>query len=601
MTIIPQSPEPNPNRASRHAGLRLCLMLGLLLVPIASLLYFYSIGALQDIRLGERQTIGTAYLKKITAVYVDALAGKALEPAEIAALKSVPDAIAARRPSLREDAQTLTEQLSLAKINDPGQLWYLRNLTLDVSTAADLALGEYRDQQLLALAVSAHLPELANQVKAASMGQKSEASQTEFAVLRSAAFQALSEAVKEDATGEAANLLNQSLSGFDEAAEQFDNALPSQGVTSIHAPTANVIDRINALSVQSLDLLETRIENRTRSLKRQLALILASIGVASLFALGFAVHMFKATFRELDTVEAAKGLLEASQAQAVAFAGDLQKLNGEIANLNVELTQNFKVLQETQDDNIAKSKMAQLGALTAMVAHELRNPLGSVRTSSFTIDKLSRKAGLDFGKQTARIAHAVERCDATISQLLHYAASNEISVQEVVLADWLEQLLRDEAVKLPAWIELDFLDETFGVGVEIDKKKLGHSIASLLANSAQAYESMRKDGDNDLWRIEIRSRNANQGIEIIVADFGPGIPEDKLSMVKEPLFTTKSFGPGLGLAIADQIARQHGGTLTIVSQAGRGTTVSILLQVSKTLQRAAAEGGKVAFKPRVTV
>lgn len=558
-------------------------MLALLLVPVVSLLYFYGTGAMQDIRLGERQAIGIGYLKKTTAVYVDVLVGQELAPAKIADLRKVPEFIAARKPSLQEDADALAEQLSTAKDIGAAQLWHLRNLTLDVATVADLALGEQRDQQLLALALSTHLPELANQVKAASMGQITEASQTEFAVLRSLAFQALSEAVKEDASGEAAKIMNKTLADFDEAAENLDSEFQSQTRNNIPALTFVAIDRINALSTQSLALLEAKIEGRTRSLKQQLAVVLASIAVASLFALGFAVHMVKATFRELDTVEAAKETLISSEAQAVAFAGDLQKLNGEIADLNVELTQNFKLLQETQDDNIAKSKMAQLGALTAMVAHELRNPLGSVRTSSFTIDKLSRKAGMDLSKQTGRIAHAVERCDATISQLLHYASSNEIDVEDVVLVEWLEQVLSDEATKLPSWIELELLDETRGVSTRIDKKKLGHSIASVLSNSVQAYAATRSEGDNETKKIEIRSRILEQGIEIAVTDFGPGIPEDKLPMVKQPLFTTKSFGPGLGLAIADQIARQHKGSLTVASEIGKGTRVVITVPGSNSL------------------
>jgi signal transduction histidine kinase len=576
------------NRASRHAGLRLSLMLALLLVPVVSLLYFYSTGAMKDIRLGERQTIGTGYLKKITTVYVDVLRGQTPEGAEIAGLKVVPAAMAVRKPSLREEADALAEQLSLTKVNDPTLLWQLRTLTLDAATVSDLALGEYRDQQLLALAISTHLPELSNQVKAAEVSQFSEASQTEFAVLRSLAFQALSEAVKEDASGEAAKALNPTLSDFDDAAEKFDDALLTQNRSDLPTATAAVIQKINALSIQSLAVIATQIENRTQSSKRQLALVLASIALATLFALGFAVHMVKATFRELDTVEAAKETLITSEAQAVAFAEDLQKLNGDVATLNVELTQNFKLLQETQDDNIAKSKMAQLGALTAMVAHELRNPLGSVRTSSFTIDKLSRKAGIDFSKQTGRIAHAVERCDATISQLLHYAASTEINLEDVVLVDWLEQLLNHEAAKLPTWLEMDFLDDTHGMSTRIDKKKLGHSIASILANTVQAYATTRIEGDNTSKKVEIRSCVSDHATQISITDFGPGIPEDKLPLVKEPLFTTKSFGPGLGLAIADQVVKKHGGNLVIASDSGKGTRVTISLPVSDEYKRLAA-------------
>jgi len=210
-----------------------------------------------------------------------------------------------------------------------------------------------------------------------------------------------------------------------------------------------------------------------------------------------------------------------------------------------------------------------------MVAHELRNPLGSVRTSSFTIDRMSRKAGLDFGKQTSRISHAVDRCDATITQLLAYAASKDVDLKEVVVSDWLEAHLRMEAAKLPSWIEIVFEDGATGASAMIDTKRLEQSINNLLLNSVQAYVSKFKQSSMPSCRIDIAARMAGSCINVTVADDGPGIPEDKLALVKEPLFTTKSFGPGLGLAITDQVAKLHGGTLTIESHKGKGTTVTI--------------------------
>jgi signal transduction histidine kinase len=270
------------------------------------------------------------------------------------------------------------------------------------------------------------------------------------------------------------------------------------------------------------------------------------------------------------------------------LAEDLQKLNGEIANLNVDLSRNYRILKETQDDNIEKSNMAQLGALTAMVAHELRNPLGTVRTSSFTIDKLSRKAGLDIGKQTTRINHAVDRCDATISQLLSYAASKEVDPMEVVVSDWLESMLTEEANKLPAWSEIIFDNATAGLGATLDAKRLGQSIANLLTNSAQAYASQFKNNTIPTCRIDVSAFCSEFDLNIVVSDNGPGIPADKLSLVKEPLFTTKSFGPGLGLAIADQVARLHNGTLTIQSGEGSGTTVTIALPLNVITRKIAA-------------
>jgi signal transduction histidine kinase len=575
-------------RASRNAGRRLALMLALLLLPVGSLLYFFTMAALVDVRLGERQLVGLAYLQLTNSVYSDILSGYTPSESSVAALANMPQALAAQRPSLVDDSRDLAEQLKPDQNTTATQLWRLRNLVLDASTASDLGLGRFRDQQLLAAAVSTHLPELANLVKSVDMAAMQDASSTEFSVLRSAAFLALSEVVKEDTTPATGTLLNESLSGFDMAADLFDESLETKNPLSLTASAGKLLARINELSAKSLNLLSTKIGNRTNQLKRRLALVLAVTVLASLFAIGFAVHMVKATFRQLDVVEDAKEAVEASETQAKVLAEDLQKLNGDIASLNVVLSQNYRILKETQDDNIEKSKMAQLGALTAMVAHELRNPLGSVRTSSFTIDKLSRKAGLDLGKQTARISHAVDRCDATISQLISYAASGEISLTEIVVSDWLVKFLTEEVGKLPAWTEIAFDDGATGVNAMLDAKRLGQSIANLLTNATQAYMSQFKDGNIQTCRIDVSISCSEFALNITVSDKGPGIPADKLAMVKEPLFTTKSFGPGLGLAIADQVARLHGGKLTIQSGEAKGTTVTIELPHNVITRRLAA-------------
>ncbi len=563
-------------------------MLALLLLPIVSLLYFFTMGALVEIRLGEKQLVGLAYLRHVNSVYADILSGRTPSKSSVVLLAETPRTLATQRPSLVDDGAALASQLMRDQTVTAAQLWRLRNLVLDAATASDLGLGRYRDQQLLAAAASTHLPELANLVKSVGMETTQETTSTELSVLRSAAFHALSEVVKEDPTPATGLLLNPTLSDFDMAADQFEQSLEAKDQRGLAASADELVARINELAAKSLTILNTKIENRTSQLNNQLTSVLAAIGIASLFAIGFAVHMVTATFRQLDIVESAKETIEASEAQAKAMADDLQKLNGEIATLNVDLSQNYRILKETQDDNIEKSKMAQLGALTAMVAHELRNPLGSVRTSSYTIEKLSQKAGLDFGKQTARISHAVDRCDATISQLLIYAASKDIEPVEIEIGEWLEILLTVEAAKLPRWIEVVFDDGTAGVKATLDAKRLGQSIGNLMTNATQAYSSQFKDSNFPSSRIGVSVNSSASGLDIVVSDNGPGIDEDKLPSVKEPLFTTKSFGPGLGLAIADQVVRLHGGHLKIESKAGKGTTVTIALPPGVLAQKLAA-------------
>jgi hypothetical protein len=285
-------------RASRNAGRRLALMLALLLLPVGSLLYFFTMGALVDIRLGERQLVGVAYLQHVNSVYSDILSGNNPSQSSVALLAKIPQALAAHRPSLVDDSEGLATQLEPGQIITAAQLWRLRNLVLDAATASDLGLGRFRDQQLLAAAVSTHLPELANLVKSVGVDGKQDTSSTEFSVLRSAAFLALSEAVKEDTSTATGVLLNEALSGFDMAADELDDSLGTKNPPNLTPSTVKLLAQINELSAKSFRLLGAKIESRTSQLRRQLALVLVAIGLASLFAIGFAIHMMTATFRQ---------------------------------------------------------------------------------------------------------------------------------------------------------------------------------------------------------------------------------------------------------------------------------------------------------------
>ena len=112
-----------------------------------------------------------------------------------------------------------------------------------------------------------------------------------------------------------------------------------------------------------------------------------------------------------------------------------------------------------------------------------------------------------------------------------------------------------------------------GAMISADSDRLGRAVANLIENAVQAVEGV---AHGEPRRIVIATR-LGEDVEIAVTDTGLGIPPDVLPQIFEPLFSTRSFGAGLGLAIVSQIVIQHGGTGAADSKPGEGTTVRLRL------------------------
>jgi signal transduction histidine kinase len=293
----------------------------------------------------------------------------------------------------------------------------------------------------------------------------------------------------------------------------------------------------------------------------------------------FMGQLLKRKFVELEKTH---GELEESHEQAVSFSREIQSVNEDMATLNRQLSDNIAKLREAQDDSLRKGKMAQLGNLTATVAHELRNPLSTVRTSTYLLARKIKDKGLGVEPQLQRINNGVIRCDNIITQLLDFSRSKAVKAEPTVLDVWLEKLVQSEAQKLP---ELVSIECYFGLGdklVELEPGRFERAIINLLSNASEALVGK---GDDPKARytetpiITIRTRLTERGAEVSVADNGPGISTDIMSKVREPLFTTKNFGTGLGISAVEQILEQHGGGLDIDSVEGKGATFTLWLPI----------------------
>ena len=227
-------------------------------------------------------------------------------------------------------------------------------------------------------------------------------------------------------------------------------------------------------------------------------------------------------------------------------------------------------LRAAQDELVRKERLSALGQLTATMAHELRNPLSAIRNTLFAVKETATNKGVDLERPISRVERSVARCDRIINDLLDYTRVKELHLAELAPDPWIEEVLSEQRV--PAGIELE-RHLAADCTIAIDPERVRRVLINLIDNAAQAMPE-------DARERKIRVTTAlvdDARFEIVVADTGGGIPADVLPKVFEPLFSTKSFGTGLGLPMVKQIVEQHGGTITIASEVGRGTRVTVRL------------------------
>ena len=274
----------------------------------------------------------------------------------------------------------------------------------------------------------------------------------------------------------------------------------------------------------------------------------------------------------------------------VTKIADLQNVNDQVTRLNAELSQNIQKLKETQEEMVRAGRMAQLGQLTATVAHELRNPLATVRTSAFVLDRKVRGKGLGVEQQLLRIDKGVVRCDTIISQLLDFTRTKAAQCKLIEFDSWLAKIVEEEAAKLPSSVVIEC---TLGLGelnVAIDPDRFSRCVINIVNNASEAMVGkgdVPQDQKCAAPKITISTSRTPRGIEVSVADNGPGISEENLKKIREPLFTTKAYGTGLGIPAVEKILEQHNGGLEVSSTPGEGACFTAWFPIKQSLEEAA--------------
>ncbi len=229
---------------------------------------------------------------------------------------------------------------------------------------------------------------------------------------------------------------------------------------------------------------------------------------------------------------------------------------------------------------VQSEKMASLGKLAAVVAHEINNPLAGILTYSKLVSRLVDK-GLEDERRRAeaksdlqQIEGESKRCGAIVKNLLTFARQAPLVPQENDLGGIVQRclLLVGHQCELQQ-VEVESQIEPKMPSIHCDSAQIQQVLLALLMN---AVEAMPHGGR---LKVEAAYNAQRHEAQIVVSDDGMGIPEEVLPHIFEPFFTTKAEGKGvgLGLAVAFGIVQQHGGKIAVSSTPQKGTTFTVTL------------------------
>ena len=250
------------------------------------------------------------------------------------------------------------------------------------------------------------------------------------------------------------------------------------------------------------------------------------------------------------------------------------------AELQKSLQQFLRRQRQRQADVASKlahtDQLASLGRLAAGLAHEIKNPLAGIQGALEILreDPTESETNIELYDE---MLSELKRVNGTLRSLLGSARPGPARLATTDLNKLLDDVrilmapgLRRQNVAL----ELDLTDGP--LEAQIDGSKIRQVLLNLIQNAAEAME----DGGT----VTVRASDFPEGGGIVLAvqDDGPGIAPDQLKRVFEPFFSTKFSGTGLGLAIARSLVEQHGGTLQVDSEVGRGTNFYLILPGDET-------------------
>ncbi len=257
----------------------------------------------------------------------------------------------------------------------------------------------------------------------------------------------------------------------------------------------------------------------------------------------------------------------------IASADEIGDLARRFNEMSAKLRQTLEAIDEAHKRLIQSEKLAQIGRMAATIAHEIRNPLTSVKLNIQKVRALSHLDDTE-ADHLALSEEGIAQIDRFIKELLNFTRVSELQKARFTVGQVLDEslkMLRDLLAERKIVVEKRYAEDL--PEILVDGDRLRQVFANIVRNSTEAL--------GEGGRIVVAASRIEDiqtcRIRIRISDNGPGIPEKDWETVFEPFYTTKPQGFGLGLANARKIIEQHRGTIRVVRKRSQGTAFEIMI------------------------
>lgn len=235
------------------------------------------------------------------------------------------------------------------------------------------------------------------------------------------------------------------------------------------------------------------------------------------------------------------------------------------------MVRDLSQVKELQEEVRKADRMAAIGHLAAGVAHEVRNPLSSIKGYATYFGSLFDE-GSDNRKAAEVMTSEVDRLNRVISELLEMARPADVKLRDTDVSTLLEsslRLVKQEAESAGVSVSLEAAKDIGNV--TLDPDRMTQAMINLYVNAIQAMP----DGGS----LAVNASRQEASLQLTVSDTGAGLPDADVSRIFDPYFTTKQTGTGLGLAIVSKIVEAHSGEITVEYTGPNGTAFTILIPI----------------------
>jgi len=258
-----------------------------------------------------------------------------------------------------------------------------------------------------------------------------------------------------------------------------------------------------------------------------------------------------------------------------------RKLQEYAEQLEEMVEKRTRQLKEAHEQLIKSERLAAIGQVAAMVGHDLRNPLTGIKGATYYLKtKLGPNTDEKAREMLELIDKDVEHSNKIITDLMEYSKEIRLELTETTPKSIVREALH--LVEVPKNIQVLDLTQS-EPKIKMDVEKMKRVFCNLVKN---AVDAMPNGG-----KLTIASRESDGSMEVAFADTGIGMKKEIMEKIWTPFFSTKAKGMGLGLAICKRIIEAHGGSVSVESTAGKGTTFAVTIPIEPKIK----EGGEKSW------